>query len=138
MSATQSDILGASSAAATRDTTYAEPSFTDAALSAGATAMKAVHVNELRVMVNIVRNYYGLSAYSWSETITAGTTPLANWAAHITELRAAIDGIVSYVNAWDSTATANKIPAPSWILITGGQKPSAAAIEQIRAVLTTL
>ena len=138
ISATQADSLGAASSAATRSTTYAEPVFTDAALNAGGTPTKAVHMTEIREMVNTVRAYYGLSAYAWAETITAGTTPLANWSAHVTELRTAIDEVIAYVNAWDTTATANKIPVPSWIVVTSGQKPSAAAIEQIRAVLVTL
>jgi hypothetical protein len=132
------DSLGVASSAAAKSLTYAEPSFTDATLAAGTTARKAAHINELRTMVNTVRAYYGIAAYSWAETITAGTTPLANWATHIAELRAAIDAVVTYVNAWDSTATANKIMLPAWTAITSGQRPNAAVVEQIRAAIVLL
>jgi hypothetical protein len=130
------DSLGASSDAANKSLTYTNPVFTDN-LYAGTTTIKAVHINELRTMVNTIRDYYGLPAYSWSETIEAGTTPLSNWASHIAELRAAIDDVVSFVNSWDSTATANKITLPTRIPLTGN-KPRADVITQLRAEIALL
>lgn len=136
LSATSADPYAETSTAATRDTTYAAPSYTDATVAKGTTPIKAAHVTELRTMVNTVRAYYGLSAVSWAETITAGVTKARNWQAHIVELRAAIDDIVTLVNGWDTTTTVNNIPAPAWITLTA--QPSAAVMEQIRRTIEVL
>ena len=60
------------------------PVFTDDPLTAGVT-IKAVHVTELRDVVNQARSLAGLSAASWAESVTSGVTIKA---AHIVELRA--------------------------------------------------
>jgi len=137
-SVVSTDSMGVASSASAKSLTYAVPSFTDAALVAGTTARKAAHITELRTMINTVRAYYGLSAYSWAETITAGTTALSGWAAHVIELRAAIDEIVALVNGWDVSASENRITLPAWIAVTSGQKPRADVMEQIRAALVLL
>jgi hypothetical protein len=44
------------------------PVFTDDPLVAGATAVKAVHLTELRSYITTVRARYGLSAPAWTDT----------------------------------------------------------------------
>jgi len=63
--------------------TYA---FTDGTIQAGVTAVKRVHVTELRTAANAVRALAGLGAVSWAEP-----TPQLVRVAHISELRTAID-----------------------------------------------
>lgn len=72
--------------------------FTDT-LTAGVTPIKALHMTELQNAVNTLRAFYGLSAYGFT-TITAGTTSLAGWSAHVAELRAAIDQMNSNHETW--------------------------------------
>lgn len=137
LSMTSADIHGETSSAAVRNTTYAAPSYTDDPITRGTTRIKAAHVTELRTMANTVRAYYGMSAVSWAEAITAGITSARNWAAHILELREAIDEVIDLVNGWDTTTITNRIPAPSWIQLTAG-KPRADAMEQIRDTIESL
>lgn len=136
-SLTATDTLGATSATVSRSFTYTDIAFTDSTLVAGTTAIKAVHVNELRVAINNVRAYYGLAAVAWVETVVSGTTKLANWKAHVLEVRTAIDEVVAYVNGWDTASTVNRIAAPTWIDISVN-KPTVAVTSQIRQVLRTL
>ena len=68
--------------------------FTDPTLTAGSSPIKALHMTEMQDRVNTLRTFYGLSAYGFS-TITAGTTNLAGWSAHVNEIRTAIDEVCS-------------------------------------------
>ncbi len=52
----------------------------------GITIVKAVHLTELRSAVDQARVHAGLSAASWTESISSGVTLIK--ASHITELRA--------------------------------------------------
>lgn len=124
------------STAASRGYTYEAPTFTDNPIQQNTTRIKAAHMNELRTMINDTRQYYGLSAVVWAETITAGTTSTRNWAAHIEEMRNAIDDIVMLVNSWDTSA-ALRIVLPAWIPISTG-RPRADVMEQIRAAVQLL
>lgn len=137
ISAVSTDSLGVASSATTRSFTYAVPSWTDPTLTAGTTPIKAAHINELRTAINNVRAYYGMAAYSWAQTITAGSTSLAGWTSHVTELRTAIDQIVAVVNGWDTANSTNDISLPAWIAITEN-KPTAAVINQLRAAIPLL
>lgn len=131
-----SDQYGEQSAATTGSLTYTSPSFTDATITGGTTRIKAVHINELRTMVNTIRQYYGLSAVVWAETITAGVTKSRGWKAHVAELRAAINDVVTLVNGWDTESTVNRIPALNWVTLT--EKPSAEVMNQLRQVIAWL
>jgi hypothetical protein len=72
-------------------TYVANLTFTDDPLQATVTAIKAVHLTELRAAVNTLRTRYGLSALSWaSGAIASGTVVQA---AHVTELRAALEPV---------------------------------------------
>jgi hypothetical protein len=75
-----------------RGFTVAESPFTGE-IVAGA-PVKAAHLLELRAAANAVRNYYGLVAYPWAQSVTAGRTNIAYWPYHVLELRAAITGVV--------------------------------------------
>jgi len=136
LSAIQADASGVSSSAATRSTTYAVPSYTDSTIASGTTAIKAAHITELRTIINVIRAYYGLGAVSWAAAITAGTSS-SGWAAHVAEMQSAIDDVVTLVNAWDASATANLITEPAWI-IPDGKRPQANVMEQLRSVIVTL
>ncbi len=137
VSATATDVLGASSTAASCSFNYAEPSYTDTTLLAGVTAIKAAHINELRAQVANVRAYYGLPASAWSESVAAGVTRLANWKAHILELRTAMDEVSVYVNSWDTASAVNRITPPVWIDIPVN-KPTIVVMNQLRQVIRTL
>ena len=63
--------------------------FTDDTIVAG-TAIKAVHVTELRERVNDLRRWAGLPPYSWTDpNIRPGVTPVK--AMHLTQLRLALN-----------------------------------------------
>lgn len=130
------DTQGAAGASTTRTTTYTEPVWTDP-LHAGGTRVRAAHINEIRAAVNVMRDYYGMSAYSWASVITARTTSLSDWAGHVAEIRTAIEQVAAYVNAWDSTATTGRITLPAWVAIKS-KKPQADVMSQLRTVVTTL
>jgi hypothetical protein len=137
ISAVGTDEYSESSSAATRDTTYAVPSFTDATIVKGQVLIKAAHMTELRTLINTVRAYYGLSAVSWAETITAGVTKTRNWLSHIAEMENAIDDVIALVNGWDTVSATNRITPVTWITPSGG-KPQADVMEQIRATIALL
>ncbi len=65
--------------------------FTDATLTAGTTAVSALHILELRVRIDALRANAGLAAYAYADTITAGGTLIR--AQHITDLRAALTAV---------------------------------------------
>lgn len=131
------DQYNEESTASTGSLTYTAPSFTDATITGGTTRIKAAHVNELRTMVNSVRDYYGLAAVVWAETITAGVTKSRGWKAHVVELQQAINDVVTLVNGWDTASTVNRISTINWIPLRGRQ-PQADAMEQLRTVIAWL
>jgi len=135
VSAKAADVHGLETSAVTRSTTYAAPNYTDT-IEKGAAKIKAAHMTELRTMVNTIREYYGLSTVVWNEAIVAGVTKSRNWKAHITELRGAINDVVALINAWDELSSTNRVPAFTWTTIT--EKPNAAAMNQLREVITWL
>lgn len=134
--ATPTDQMGGVGSPGSAAMTYAAATFTDA-LSAGVTPIKAVHMTELRTMVDNVRLFYGMAAYSWARAITPGVTGLAGWKDDVLELRAAIDEIISRVNGWDTANATGDITTPSWIAIPTNT-PSTAVMDQLRAVIPTL
>lgn len=75
--------------------------WTDEALKAGVSGIRAVHLTEIQTRVNTIRAFYGLSAYSFT-TVTPRVTKVAKWAALIQEIRAAIDGITDDHEGWNT------------------------------------
>ena len=100
--------------------------FTDSTLTAGSTLIKAIHMTELQNRVNTLRTFYGLSAYGFT-TITAGTTKLSGWTAHVGEMRTAIDQV----------CTASGKSHETWINFTVNC-PRADVIQQLRNVVLAL
>lgn len=97
-------------------------SYTDPALTPGVTKVKAAHILELQNNINYLRTGLGKAATSFTE-IRAGYTSLANWTAHVLELRNAIDN-----SGWTHEA---------WIPISVNC-PMAAVIEQLRRVVASI
>jgi len=63
--------------------------FTDDPLVAGSTAIKAVHITELRSRINAIRSTLGLGTYSYTDpTLTANATIVK--AVHVTDLITAL------------------------------------------------
>lgn len=100
--------------------------FTDDPLTAGASPVKALHMQELQSRVSTLRTFYGLGAYSFT-TITAGTTSLAGWTTHVNQVRAAIEDICS----------ASEKTHENWISFSINC-PRADVIQQLRSVILAL
>jgi hypothetical protein len=64
------------------------PTFTDDPLIAGATAIKAAHLTELRQAIAALRARYSLSSLAWTDAVLDASTPIR--AVHVSELRAAL------------------------------------------------
>ena len=65
--------------------------FTDDPVVPGVTAVKAVHLTELRERVDDLRVSHGLDRYNWTDpSLQTGGTPVK--AAHLSDLRAALAG----------------------------------------------
>ena len=135
--ATATDTEGGVSASTSVSFNYAVPVHSNYPIIAGSTLIKASDINELRTMVNNIRLYYGMEAYAWAETVTAGTTSIGGWRAHAFELRGAINQIVSLVNGWDTAATTHNITLPAWAAIPTNV-PSKEVMDQIRAAIPLL
>lgn len=110
----------------------------DPSFEPGGTRIKAAHINDLRVAIQVLRNVYGVPVTNWEGgDIIAGTTPISGWAGHVAEMRAAIDAIISKINTWDDTAVDCLIEPPEWIPITG-TRPRADVMEQLRTVIASI
>jgi hypothetical protein len=105
-------------------------------ITANETHVKASHILTLRTAVNIVRGYYTLPPVSWSEEIVAGKTTVKNWPFHITELRKAIEQVITMVNNFDSSPTFDISPV-TWLSI-GTGRPRADVIQQIQDLVLEL
>jgi len=108
----------------------ASDSFADDPLVAGLTAVKTIHVTELRTRINAARTAYGLSPWSWTDpTLVPGVTVVK--AVHIQELRTALAAVYS---------AAGKMP-PTWSVptIVGGATVIAAAqIVELRSAVAAI
>lgn len=96
--------------------------YTDPILTAGVTKVKAVHMQELRTNINLQRDGFGIVPYAFT-AIRAGYTSLADWTAHVLEMRDAIDDIGE--------------PHEDWLPISVNC-PTAAVIEQLRRVVEAI
>ena len=103
---------------------------------AGETMVKAAHIQTLRVAVNAVRRYYGITAASWSEDVTAGRTPIRNWTFHILELREAIEQVIELINSHAPSSTLG-VTMPEWLPPAPG-RPKAAVMRQLQDILLVL
>jgi glucose/arabinose dehydrogenase len=77
--------------------------FTDNLLAPGATVIRAVHINELRLRINALRAGANLAAFEWSDATLAPTATIIS-AIHVLELRSALDQVYA----------ARKLTAPAY------------------------
>jgi murein DD-endopeptidase MepM/ murein hydrolase activator NlpD len=103
--------------------------FTDTALIPGATAIRAVHVAELRARIDAIRGHLGLAGYPWTDApLTANTTVIK--AVHMTELRAAL--AEAYIRSGRAAPIyATPAPAP-------GQLVTAGTIAELRTAVAAI
>lgn len=105
-------------------------------IAANETHVKAAHIKVLRTATNMVRSYYNLPSVTWKEQIVAGRTTVKNWPFHITEIRKAIEGIISSVNSFDPSSAFDILPV-TWLPI-GTGRPRADVMQQIQDLIITL
>jgi DNA-binding beta-propeller fold protein YncE len=102
--------------------------FTDDPLVAGSTAIKAVHVTEMRDAINVVRARYGLTAAAWTDTLTAQLTSVK--AVHMTEMRSALAAVYS----------ARGMAAPTYTnaITAGTTRIRAVDVTELRSAIVTV
>lgn len=101
-------------------------SFTDTVITPGVTHVKAVHITEMQNAINMLASVYGHAAFDFTSVVPnsdAGCSFLKDWTAHITELRQAIDQLISNHDEW--------IDIPR-------NCPTADIIYQIRSILKSM
>jgi Abnormal spindle-like microcephaly-assoc'd, ASPM-SPD-2-Hydin len=104
--------------------------FTDDPLSAYSTAVKAVHIRELRTNIDSARIARGLPAFAWTDpNITPGSTPVK--AVHLEELRTALAQAYQAVGRTVPTYTDPAVTP--WALTI-----SARHVSEVRAALQVL
>lgn len=117
------------------DVKYQSAEWTDDPVEAGYTTIKAAHMNELRRAIDDIRAWYGMSAHQWQDEIIAGVTSSVRWVSHALEIKAQIEAIRDFVNAWDSTNGVFDISLPS---ISAFYAPKADVINALRQAITLL
>ena len=104
--------------------------FTDDPLQAGVTAIKAVHLSELRMRIDSLRREAGQQAFSWTDPVLRpGATPVRR--VHLLELREALSA--AYVAA-GRAAPRWTDPAP----VAGTTPIRAAHVTELRAAVLAL
>jgi hypothetical protein len=103
------------------------PVFTDDPLTRRVTAVKAVHITELRQAINLLRARYGLPAFAWTDAVlSAGAARIKR--QHLVELRSALADVFA--------AAGRSQPSYTNPTITSGVTAvTAAHIAEIRAAI---
>ena len=96
--------------------------------------VKAEHILTIRTAVNVVRNYYGMTAFSWGSSVVSGVTKVRDWVFHIVEIRRALDPVITLVNSFHSESMTFDVEDFEWISLTGG-RPKASVVRQIYEVI---
>lgn len=99
--------------------------------------VKATDILTIRTAVNVVRNYYGMTAFSWSSNITAGITEVRDWVFHIVEIRSALNQILDLINSYDCETVGYDFKDFEWIPLSDG-RPKADVMNQIQALILSL
>ena len=104
--------------------------FTDDPLAVQTTAVKAVHIVELRTAIASLRTRNGLPAFTWTDaTLTPGTSPFK--AVHILEVRTALNQVYQ--------ALGRSLPTYTDPTIGAGQTVSKAAhVQELRNAVRAL
>jgi hypothetical protein len=105
-------------------------------ITVNTTVVKASHMNNMRVGVEHLRNYYNLSNIVWSDTISEKRSFIRDWPYHIKEIRTAIEGIIAAINSHDNV-TKFDATVPPWIVM-GNARPRADVMAQITSLIVTL
>jgi hypothetical protein len=101
--------------------------FTDDPLIAGTTAIKAIHITELRTRINALRTDSGLAAYAWAEpSLVAGVS--VPRASHIAEMRAALDEIYTHTSR----------PLPTYTSLAAGDLVRGIYVNELRLAVLDL
>jgi hypothetical protein len=104
--------------------------FTDDPLVARSTAVKAVHIRELRTAINAVRSRYALAPYPWTDaTLAPGATQVK--AVHVAELRTALNEAYAAASRTPPTYTHSTIVAQTTGI-------TAADIAELRAAVVAI
>jgi len=119
-----------SSTAVNRTFTVVAPPFEE--IIANVTHVKASYILTIRTAVNTVRNYYDMTAFSWSSSITPGVTEVRDWVFHILEIRSALNSVIELINSFSSATFKLE-----WIPLTTG-RPKADVMTQIHEVILAL
>ncbi len=103
------------------------PVFTDDPLVIGATAIKAVHLAELRTAINTLRARYGLTVFDWTDpNLVPGTTAVK--VVHVTDLRSALQDV--YLAA--------RLTPPAYSTISTASPINAQAINEVRLAVKAI
>ena len=99
------------------------------------TPVRAVHIMELREALDNVCLYYEMPLTDWGDPLIAGQSPGTNWTDHMRALQETVQRIADRVNAFGVSGAAYNIVLPAFVDIS---RPNAAAINQLRSIITTL
>lgn len=113
---------------------YAAPTYTNPAIVAGETIVRAADITELQNILAQLRTAYGMEPYTFTPCV-AGVTSLTLWPTHVAELQACIRDIQTFVNAWDTQSPSWAVILPTMLTSSG---PSAAVLTQLRQMVTLL
>ena len=105
-------------------------------ITANETLVKAVHIQSLRLAVNIIRDFHNITQATWEEEILARKTAISKWPSHILELRAALEPAISMINEFDPSSPFN-VPPVLW-LPTGSGRPRADVMNQLLDLILIL
>jgi hypothetical protein len=106
------------------------PTFSDEPIQSRTTAVKVVHVTELRQAIDQLRTRYGLPGYVWTDPVlTAGTSEAK--LVHLTDLRTALNAVYLAAGVGPPAYTT---PSPS----AGTTVVAAAQIEELRAAVLAI
>ena len=130
-----SDSFGANAETDPIQITVTPDAFTDDPVGAGSTKIKAVHINELRDMLDSICAFYGVTPGEWSESVIAGTTSTRNFPAHIQEIRTVIEALYSTING---QGAGRVLSAPVWTAALTDVHPSATAINELRNAIKAI
>jgi hypothetical protein len=104
--------------------------FTDDPLAAGSTLIKAVHITELRAVIDSLRATGGLAAFPWTDPVlTPGSTPVNG--VHLAELRTAVSQAYQAAGLTPPTYT-DPMDAPGVTVI------RAVHLSEVRAAVSAL
>lgn len=91
----------------------------------------------IRTAVNTVRNYYGMTAFVWSNNIVAGITEVRDWVFHIVEIRSALNPILDLINSYECEMVGYDFKDFKWIPLSSG-RPKADVMTQIQTLILNL